>query len=108
MESLNFGPKKLGFGCMRFPMTEGTIGGEGVVDTKQVCDMVDTFLDCGFCYFDTAHGYIAGKSESTVRQCLTERYPRDRFCSPISSAVPSFRQRRKFFPCLRVSCRPLA
>ena len=29
MELLNFGPKKLGFGCMRLPMSEGTVGGEG-------------------------------------------------------------------------------
>lgn len=36
MELLNFGPKKLGFGCMRLPMSEGTVGGEGVVDTRQV------------------------------------------------------------------------
>ena len=41
MESLNFGSKKLGFGCMRLPMTTGTVGGEGTVDTQQVCEMVD-------------------------------------------------------------------
>ena len=38
MESLNFGSKKLGFGCMRLPMTAGTVGGEGTVDTQQVCE----------------------------------------------------------------------
>lgn len=79
MESLNFGSKKLGFGCMRLPMTTGTVGGEGTVDTQQVCEMVDAFLAQGFCYFDTAHGYIAGHSEPTLRQCLVERYPRDRY-----------------------------
>lgn len=79
MESLNFGSKKLGFGCMRLPMITGTVGGEGTVDTQQVCEMVDTFLAQGFCYFDTAHGYIAGHSEPTLRQCLVERYPRDRY-----------------------------
>lgn len=41
--------------------------------------MVDAFLAQGFCYFDTAHGYIAGHSEPTLRQCLVERYPRDRY-----------------------------
>lgn len=79
MELLNFGSKKLGFGFMRLPMTEGSVGGEGVVDTRQVCAMIDAFLEQGFCYFDTAHGYIAGKSEPTLRQCLVERYPRDRY-----------------------------
>ena len=79
MELLNFGPKKLGFGCMRLPMSEGTVGGEGVVDTRQVCAMVDAFLEQGFCYFDTAHGYIAQKSEPTVRQCLV------RFKNPMAA-----------------------
>ena len=44
--------KNFGFGCMRFPM----IGEE--VDEKQVCQMVDYFLEQGFNYFDTARGYI--------------------------------------------------
>lgn len=41
--------------------------------------MVDTFLDNGFNYFDTAHGYLDGKSETAIRKCLTSRYPRDRY-----------------------------
>ena len=49
--------KNFGFGCMRLPM----IGEE--VDIKQTKQMVDAFLDAGFNYFDTAHGYIQGKSE---------------------------------------------
>ena len=49
--------KNFGFGCMRLPM----IGEE--VDIEQTKQMVDAFLDAGFNYFDTAHGYIQGKSE---------------------------------------------
>ena len=41
--------------------------------------MVDAFLDAGFNYFDTAHGYIQGKSEKALKECLTSRYPRDRY-----------------------------
>ena len=41
--------------------------------------MVDAFLDAGFNYFDTAHGYIQGMSETALRECLTSRYPRDRY-----------------------------
>ncbi len=41
--------------------------------------MVDTFLEAGFNYFDTAHGYIQGKSETALRECLTSHYPRDRY-----------------------------
>ena len=65
--------KNFGFGCMRLPMN-----GEDV-DTAQFCKMVDAFLDNGFNYFDTAHGYISGKSETALRECLTSRYPRSSY-----------------------------
>ena len=60
--------KKLGFGCMRLPMMGGA---DGEVDKREFCRMVDTFLAEGFCYFDTAHGYLNGKSETALRECLT-------------------------------------
>lgn len=65
--------KNFGFGCMRLPMN-----GEEV-DIPQTTRMVDAFLDAGFNYFDTAHGYIQGKSETALKTCLTSRYPRDRY-----------------------------
>ena len=65
--------KNFGFGCMRFPM----LGSE--VDIQQVCDMVDAFLESGFNYFDTAHGYIDTKSETALKECLTKRYSRERY-----------------------------
>ena len=65
--------RNFGFGCMRLPM----IGEE--VDTQEVNRMVDAFIDAGFNYFDTAHGYIDGKSEEAVKTCLTSRYPRDKY-----------------------------
>ena len=67
------GSPKLGFGCMRLPMK-----GENV-DEAQFSAMVDVFMREGFTYFDTAHRYVQGKSESALRTCLTSRYPRDRF-----------------------------
>jgi len=67
--------KKLGFGCMRLPMKQGNQGIE--VDYEQFNQMIDAFFDAGFCYFDTAHGYIGGKSETALRECLVKRYPRD-------------------------------
>ena len=51
----------------------------GEVDTEQTCRMVDAFLENGFNYFDTAHGYLNGKSEGALKTCLTSRYPRDRY-----------------------------
>ena len=65
--------KNFGFGCMRLPMKDGA------VDKSEMCRMVDMFLKNGFNYFDTAHGYLGGKSETALRDCLTSRYPRDRY-----------------------------
>ena len=65
--------KNFGFGCMRLPM----LGDE--VDVAETCRMVDAFLAAGFNYFDTAHGYLDGKSETALRECLTSRYPRESY-----------------------------
>ena len=63
--------KNFGFGCMRLPM----IGED--VDIEQTKQMVDCFLEQGFNYFDTAHGYIQGKSELALKECLTSRHNRE-------------------------------
>ena len=65
--------KNFGFGCMRLPMQ-----GEDV-DIEQTKQMVDTFLAQGFNYFDTAHGYIQGKSELALKECLTSRHNREEY-----------------------------
>ena len=68
--------KKLGFGCMRLPMTGGA---EGVVDQPHFCRMIDAYMAAGFRYFDTARVYLGGQSETALRECLVKRYPRDSF-----------------------------
>ena len=65
--------KNFGFGCMRLPMVNGE------VDREQFDKMVDTFIAAGFNYFDTAHGYLGGKSETALRASLTSRYPRESY-----------------------------
>ena len=65
--------KKFGFGCMRLPK----VGEE--IDIPQFCQMVDKFLEAGFTYFDTAHGYHGGKSETSIKAALTSRHPRDSY-----------------------------
>ena len=65
--------KNFGFGFMRLPMN-----GEEV-NIEETTKMVDAFLESGFNYFDTAHGYLGGKSELALKECLTKRYPRDRY-----------------------------
>ena len=64
---------KLGFGCMRLPMIDGEI------DKEYFCRLIDRFMDAGFNYFDTAHGYIEGKSETAIAECLSARYDREDF-----------------------------
>ncbi len=73
MEQFEFIKKNFGFGCMRLPMKDGE------VDLDETKRMVDYFIDHGFNYFDTAHGYIHGKSELALKECLTKRYPRDSY-----------------------------
>ena len=57
---------------MRLPM----IGED--VDMEQTKQMVDCFLEQGFeLFLTTAHGYLQGKSELALKECLTSRYPRE-------------------------------
>lgn len=69
--------KKLGFGFMRLPEKE--LEGNKTIDTEQVNKMVDTFIERGFTYFDTAYMYHNYKSEEILREALVKRYPRDKF-----------------------------
>ena len=65
--------KNFGFGCMRLPMKDGG------VDYAEFNKMIDTFIENGFNYFDTAHGYLGGRSETALHDCLVKRYPRDKY-----------------------------
>lgn len=62
--------KNFGFGCMRLPMMENGTD----VDIAETTKMVDLFLEQGFNYLDTAHGYLGGKSELALKECLTSRH----------------------------------
>ena len=65
--------KNFGFGMMRLPMKDNQ------VDIEQTNAMVNYFLDNGFNYFDTAHGYLQGLSEKAVKTCLSSRYDRSEY-----------------------------
>lgn len=69
--------KKLGFGLMRLPLKDGNDAGS--VDIELTSKMVDTFLERGFTYFDTAWMYCAFKSEEATKEALVKRHPRDSF-----------------------------
>ncbi len=64
---------KFGFGCMRLPMNGSD------VNYEEFNKMIDVYMENGFNYFDTAHGYIEGKSETAIRDCLVSRYPRESY-----------------------------
>lgn len=65
--------KNFGFGCMRLKMNGDA------VDYHEFNRMIDLFMQAGFNYFDTAHNYINGKSETAIRDCLVARYKREDF-----------------------------
>lgn len=73
MNAFNEVKKNFGFGCMRLPMNGDK------VDFDEFTKMVDLFIASGFNYFDTAHGYLDGKSETALAECLVKRYPRDKY-----------------------------
>ena len=73
MQQFEFIKKNFGFGCMRLPMKDGE------VNLEETAKMVDCFMEHGFNYFDTAHGYLSGRSETALKACLSSRYPRDSY-----------------------------
>lgn len=86
--------KNFGFGLMRLPMN-----GEEV-DIPQTCEMVDMFIENGFNYFDTAHGYLDGKSETAFRECVAKRYTRDKFIITNKLTEPYFKSESDIRPFL--------
>jgi predicted aldo/keto reductase-like oxidoreductase len=69
--------KKLGFGFMRLPVLNNE--DPTSIDFEQLYKMVDTFLERGFTYFDTAYMYHNFKSEIALREALVKRHPRNSF-----------------------------
>lgn len=69
--------KKLGFGMMRLPLLDANDAGS--IDIEQTKEMVDTFIEKGFTYFDTAWMYCKFKSENAVKEALVDRHPRDSY-----------------------------
>ena len=84
--------KNFGFGCMRLPMK----GSE--VDYAEFERMVDAFLAEGFNYFDTAHGYLSGKSETALCDCLVKRHPRESFILTDKLTEPYFQKEEDIRP----------
>ena len=79
--------KKLGFGAMRLPLSDPE--NPASIDFEQVEKMVDTFLERGFTYFDTAYPYHKEQSEIAIRKALVSRHPRDSFI--LADKMPTVR-----------------
>ena len=69
--------KKLGFGMMRLPSLDANDPSK--IDLELTKQMVDTFLERGFTYFDTAWMYCGFKSENAVKEVLVSRHPRESY-----------------------------
>ncbi|MBQ8063908.1 MAG: aldo/keto reductase [Clostridia bacterium] len=91
----NFFPEikgNFGFGCMRLPMVDGK------VDYDEFCKMADAFVGAGLNYFDTAHGYIGGQSETAIRDCVAGRYDRSQFLLTNKLTAPYFNKEEDIRP----------
>jgi hypothetical protein len=81
----------LGFGCMRLPLLDGR--DQSAVDTALFNTLVDTFLEKGFFYFDTALTYHGFKSEEFVKKALVNRHDRSDFL--LATKLPPRMLKRK-------------
>ncbi len=64
---------RLGFGCMRLPLTA-----EKAIDETELQRMVDYAMDQGVNYYDTAWPYHGGMSEICIGRALA-KYPREKW-----------------------------
>ena len=96
---------KFGFGCMRLPLTDPK--DQTSIDLDQFKQMVDTFLEAGGTYFDTAYVYHDGASEVAVRKALVERYPRESFQIATKNPADMFESAEKAQACLDESMQRL-
>ena len=90
-----------GFGCMRLPMKDDR------VDYDEFCRMADAFIASGLNYFDTAHGYIGGQSETAIRDCVAKRHDRGEFLLTDKLTEPYFKKEediRPFFESQLAAC----
>ncbi len=77
----------LGLGAMRLPQNSDGI------DYEELNRMVDTAIQNGINYFDTAYVYHGEKSEDALKRCLVSRYDRNQF--KIADKMPGWFVKQK-------------
>lgn len=72
---------QFGFGVMRLPVNTDETGKpvDAEIIYEKTSELFDQFLEAGFNYFDTAHGYHMGSSEKAIKECLTSRHDRSEY-----------------------------
>jgi predicted aldo/keto reductase-like oxidoreductase len=70
----------------------------GSVDYEEFCRMADAFIEAGFNYFDTAHAYLGGLSETAIRDCVAKRWPREKFLLANKLTTPYFNKQEDIRP----------
>ena len=79
----------LGFGSMRLPM-------DGIkIDEKKSDEIIDTAINCGINYFDTAYVYLNQQAESYLGKVLN-KYQRDKWA--LATKFPGHTVRKSFNP----------
>ena len=73
-EKLGVSPSLLGFGCMRFPLNP-----DGSICEEEAEKMVDTAIQAGVTYIDTAYPYHNGDSEPFLGRILNKYNRKDYF-----------------------------
>ena len=84
---------QFGFGCMRLPLNE-----DGTVNYDTFKMMIDKYMEEGFTYFDTAHGYVQKQSETAIRDCLVARYPRESYILTDKLSTHYFEKEEEIIP----------
>lgn len=69
--------RKLGFGLMRLPLLDPNDAAS--IDIELTKKMVDSFIENGFTYFDTAWMYCGFNSENATKEALVMRHPRESY-----------------------------